>query len=26
MITSRLLGVFLDEPSSRNEVLSLMGY
>ncbi|RYE69709.1 MAG: GTP cyclohydrolase I FolE [Rhizobiaceae bacterium] len=26
MITSRLLGVFLDNPSSRKEVLSLMGY
>lgn len=26
MITSRLLGCFLDDPSSRKEVLSLMGY
>jgi GTP cyclohydrolase I len=26
MITSRLLGCFLDDPTSRKEVLSLMGY
>jgi GTP cyclohydrolase IA len=26
MVTSRLLGCFLDDPSSRKEVLSLMGY
>ena len=26
MVTSRLLGSFLDDPSSRKEVLSLMGY
>jgi GTP cyclohydrolase I len=26
MVTSRLLGVFLDNPGSRKEVLSLMGY
>ena len=26
MITSRLLGVFLEDSSSRKEVLSLMGY
>jgi GTP cyclohydrolase IA len=26
MITSRLIGCFLDDPSSRKEVLSLMGY
>ncbi len=26
MITSRLMGVFLDDQSSRREVLSLMGY
>jgi GTP cyclohydrolase I len=26
MITSRLLGVFLENPTSRKEVLSLMGY
>ncbi|NNC59259.1 MAG: GTP cyclohydrolase I FolE, partial [Erythrobacter sp.] len=26
MITSRLRGCFLDDPRSRKEVLSLMGY
>jgi GTP cyclohydrolase I len=26
MISSRLLGCFLDDPTSRKEVLSLMGY
>jgi GTP cyclohydrolase I len=26
MITSRLMGVFLDDQSSRKEVLGLMGY
>ena len=26
MVTSRLLGCFLDDPRSRKEVLSLMGY
>jgi GTP cyclohydrolase IA len=26
MVTSRLVGCFLDDPSSRKEVLSLMGY
>ena len=26
MVTSRLLGCFLDDPTSRKEVLSLMGY
>ena len=26
MMTSRLLGCFLDDPRSRKEVMSLMGY
>ena len=26
MLTSRMMGCFLDDPSSRKEVLSLMGY
>jgi GTP cyclohydrolase I len=26
MVTSRLIGCFLDDQSSRKEVLSLMGY